>query len=166
MKEDVSAIRHRAFAVKLALRKVAAFYNEMKRARLTGHMPELEYFVAAPHLKILFDEFHGVHVRLETSLFEEMVRLSVEAEKAVNAYVKMHYGFGPGDDIRMGYPTAEGAVRLRVHKVFLQSGSDSEGKDGFRNWIITSGVPERHQPGVTSTQRSCDCLRARLFTEL
>ncbi|HTO43223.1 MAG TPA: hypothetical protein VML56_04030 [Burkholderiales bacterium] len=126
MREDVAGIRHRAFAVKLALRKVAAFYNEMKRARLTGHMPELEYFVAAPHLKILFDEFHDVHVRLETSLFEEMVRLSVEAEKAVNAYVKTHYGFGPGDDIRMGYPTAKSAVRLRVHKVFLQSGSDSD----------------------------------------
>jgi hypothetical protein len=126
MKEDVAAIRHRAFAVKLALRKVAAFYNEIKRARLTGHMPELEYFVAAPHLKSLFDEFHDVHVRLETSLFEEIVRLSVEAEKAVNAYVKTHYGFGPGDDIRMGYPTSESAVRLRVHKVFLQSGSDSD----------------------------------------
>jgi len=35
-------------------------------------------------------------------------------------------GFGPGDDIRMGYPTADSAVRLRVHKVFLQSGSDSD----------------------------------------
>ena len=55
-----------------------------------------------------------------------MVRLSVEAEKAVNAYVRTHYGFGPGDDIRMGYPTPDSAVRLRVHKVFLQSGSDSD----------------------------------------
>jgi small-conductance mechanosensitive channel len=126
MKEDIAALRHRAFAVKLALRRVAAFYNEMKRARLNEQVPELEYFVAAPHLKILFDELHDVYVRVETSLFEEMVRLSLEAERAVNAYVKTHYDFAPGDDIRMGYPTSESPVRLRVHKVFLQSGTDSD----------------------------------------
>ena len=82
--------------------------------------------MAAPHLKYLFDEFQDVHTRVETSLFEEMVRLSVEAEKSVNAYVKKHYGFAPGDDIQMGYPTPNNPVRLRVHKVFLQSGTDSD----------------------------------------
>jgi hypothetical protein len=98
----------------------------MKRARLSQQVPELEYFVAAPHLKHLFDEFQDVHARVETSLFEEMVRLSLEAEKSVNAYVKKHYGFAPGDDIQMGYPTANSPVRLRVHKVFLQSGTESD----------------------------------------
>jgi hypothetical protein len=126
MNEDIAALRHRAFSVKLALRRVAAFYNEVKRARLSQQVPELEYFVAASHLKFLFDEFQDVYARVETSLFEEMVRLSVEAEKSVNAYVKQHYGFAPGDDIQMGYPTPSSPVRLRVHKVFLQSGTDSD----------------------------------------
>jgi hypothetical protein len=126
MNEDIAGLRHRAFSVKLALRRVAAFYNEMKRARLGQQVPELEYFVAAPHLKILFEEFQDVHTRVEASLFEEMVRLSLEAEKSVNAYVKKHYGFAPGDDIQMGYPTSNSPVRLRVHKVFLQSGTDSD----------------------------------------
>ena len=111
MSEEIAALRHRAFSVKLALRRVAASHNEIKRARLGQQIPELEYFVAAPHLKILF---------------EEMVRLSLEAEKSVNAYVKRHYGFAPGDDIQMGYPTSDSPVRLRVHKVFLQSGTDSD----------------------------------------
>jgi hypothetical protein len=126
MNEEIAALRHRAFAVKLALRRVAAFYNELKRARLSAQVPELEYFVAAPHLKLLFDEFQDVHTRVETSLFEEMVRLSLEAEKSVNAYVRKHYGFAPGDDIQMEHPTSNSAVRLRVHKVFLQSGTDSD----------------------------------------
>jgi hypothetical protein len=126
MNEDIAALRHRAFSVKLALRRVAAFYNEIKRARLSQQIPELEYFVAAPHLRSLFEEFQDVHTRVETSLFEEMVRLSLEAEKSVNAYAKRHYGFAPGDDIQMGYPTSDSPVRLRVHKVFLQSGTDSD----------------------------------------
>ncbi|HMK20784.1 MAG TPA: hypothetical protein VK466_00530 [Terriglobales bacterium] len=126
MSEEIAALRHRAFSVKLALRRVAAFHNEIKRARLGQQIPELEYFVAAPHLKILFEEFHDVYTRMEASLFEEMVRLSLEAEKSVNAYVKRHYGFAPGDDIQMGYPTSDSPVRLRVHKVFLQSGTDSD----------------------------------------
>jgi len=126
MSEDIAALRHRAFSVKLALRKVAAFYNEIKRAKLNQQIPELEYFVAAPHLKFLFDEFQDLYTRVEASLFEEMIRLSVEAEKSVNAYVKKHYGFAPGDDIQMEYPSAERTLRLRVHKVFLQSGADSD----------------------------------------
>jgi hypothetical protein len=126
MNEEIAALRHRAFAVKLALRRVATFYNELKRARLSAQVPELEYFVAAPHLKLLFDEFQDVHTRVETSLFEEMVRLSLEAEKSVNTYVRRHYGFAPGDDIQMEHPTSNSAVRLRVHKVFLQSGTDSD----------------------------------------
>jgi hypothetical protein len=124
--DDIATLRHRAFAVKLALRRIASFYNEMKRAKLADQVPELEYFVAAPHLKITFDELQDVHRRLETTLFDEMVRLSIEAEKSVNAYVKVHYGFAPGDDIQMGYPTSDSPVRLRVHKVFLQSGTDSD----------------------------------------
>lgn len=126
MNEEIAALRHRAFAVKLALRRVAAFYNELKRARLSAQVPELEYFVVAPHLKLLFDEFQDLHTRVETSLFEEIVRLSLEAEKSVNSYVKKHYGFAPGDDIQMGYPISNSPVRLRVHKVFLQSSTDSD----------------------------------------
>src|SRR5215467_14659477 len=126
MNEETAALRHRAFAVKLALRRVASFYNELKRARLSAQVPELEYFVAAPHLKVLFDEFQNLHTRIETSLFDETVRLSLEAERSVNAYVKRHYGFAPGDDIQMGHPVSSNPVRLRVHKVFLQSGTDSD----------------------------------------
>ena len=50
----------------------------------------------------------------------------LEAETAVNAYAKQCYGFGPGDDIQMGYPSSGSPVRLRVYKVFLQSGTDSD----------------------------------------
>lgn len=102
MNEEIAALRHRAFAVKLALRRVAAFNNELKRARLSAQVPELEYFVAAPHLKVLFDEFQDVHTRVETSLFEEVVRLSLEAERSVNAYVKRHYGFAPVTTFKWG----------------------------------------------------------------
>jgi hypothetical protein len=55
-----------------------------------------------------------------------MVRLSIEAERTVNAYARTHYGFGPGDDIQMGYPNPSNPVRLRVHKVFLQSNAESD----------------------------------------
>ncbi len=126
MNEDIAKLRHRAFAVKLALRRLAAFHHEMKRAQLSEQVPELEYFVAAPHVKVLFDELQDVHKRLETTLFDELVRLSLEAEKTVNAYAKMRYGFAPGDDIEMAIPISDSPVRLRVHKVFLQSGPDSD----------------------------------------
>jgi hypothetical protein len=41
MNEEIAALRHRAFAVKLALRRVATFYNELKRARLSAQVPGL-----------------------------------------------------------------------------------------------------------------------------
>jgi hypothetical protein len=126
MRQDVATLRHRAFAVKLALRRVASFYNELKRAKLGERVPELEYFVAAPQLKILFDDFQDLHKRLEITLFDEMVRLSIEAERTVNRYSRARYGFAPGDDIQMGSPDRDHPVRLRVHKVFLQSSSDSD----------------------------------------
>jgi len=126
MNEDIAKLRHRAFAVKLALRRLATFHTEMKRARLSEQVPELEYFVAAPHVKVLFDELQDVHKRLETTLFDEVVRLSLEAERTVNEYAKRHYGFAPGDNIQMGYPISDSPVPLRVHKVFLQSGTDSD----------------------------------------
>jgi hypothetical protein len=124
--EDISALRHRAFSVKLALRRLAAFQDEIKRAKLTDRVPQIEALVAAPELGVLFDQFQDVHKRLETSLFDEVLRLSLEAEKAANAYCRAFYGFGPGDDIQMGYPTSSNPVRLRVHKIFLQSGTDSD----------------------------------------
>jgi hypothetical protein len=126
MREDIAGLRHRAFAVKLALRRVASFYNEIKRANLGERVPELEYFVAAPQLKVLFDDFQDLHKRLEITLFDEMVRLSIEAERTVNRYSRAYYGFGPGDDIQMRAPNGDHPVRLRVHKIFLQSGTDSD----------------------------------------
>jgi hypothetical protein len=126
MANGIASLRHRAFAVKLTLRKVAGFYSDMKRAGLTERVPELEYYVAAPGLRALFDQFQEAHKRLETALLDDMVRLSIEAERTVNAYARTHYGFGPGDDIQMEYPNPSNPVRLRVHKVFLQSGTESD----------------------------------------
>jgi hypothetical protein len=126
MNEDTAKLRHRAFAVKLALRRLAAFQHEMKRAQLSERVPKLEHLGVGPQLKGLFDELQDVHKRLEVTLFDELARLSLDAEAAVNAYAKRCYGFAPGDDIQMGYPISESPVRLRVHKVFLQSGTDSD----------------------------------------
>jgi hypothetical protein len=126
MTNGIASLRHRAFAVKLTLRRIAGFYSDMKRARLPERVPELEYYVAAPKLRALFEEFRETHKRLETALLDEMVRLSIEAERTVNAYARTHYGFGPGDDVRVGYPNPDNPVRLRVHKVFLQSGTESD----------------------------------------
>ena len=39
MRHHVAALRHRAFVVKLALRRVAGFYNDMKRAKLATALP-------------------------------------------------------------------------------------------------------------------------------
>jgi hypothetical protein len=121
MADGIASLRHRAFAVKLTLRKVAGYYSDIKRARLAERAPELEDYVAAPRLRTLFEEFRETHKRLETTLLDEMVRLSIEAERTVNAYARTRYGFGPGDDIQLGYPDPASPVRLRVHKVFLQS---------------------------------------------
>jgi hypothetical protein len=126
MADGIASLRHRAFAVKLTLRKVAGYYSDIKRARLAERVPELEDYVAAPRLRTLFEEFRETHKRLETTLLDEMVRLSIEAERTVNAYARTRYGFGPGDDIQLGYPDPASPVRLRVHKVFLQSGTESD----------------------------------------
>jgi hypothetical protein len=126
MANGIASLRHRAFAVKLALRKVAGFYSDMKRARLTERAPGVEDYAALPKLGAALEQFREAHERLETALLDEMVRLSIEAERTVNAYARTHYGFGPGDDIQMGYPNPSNPVRLRVHKVFLQSNTESD----------------------------------------
>ena len=126
MRHHVAALRHRAFLVKLALRNVSAFYNEMKRARLAERVPDLEYSVVESKLKLMFDEMRDVHKRLEANLFGEMVRLSIEAERTVNAYSRARYGFAPGDEFQMDHPKVARVVTLRVHKVFLQSSRDSD----------------------------------------
>jgi hypothetical protein len=74
----------------------------------------------------MFDEFRDRSRRLESALSEEVSRLAVDAEHAVNAYALAHYGFSPGDDIDVGLPDASGHVKFRVLKVFLQSGTDSD----------------------------------------
>jgi len=155
MRHHVAALRHRAFVVKLALRRVAGFYNDMKRARLGDRTPDLEYYVVDPKIKVMFDDFREMHKRLETTLFNEMVRLSVEAEKTVNAYARARYGFAPGDQFQMGYPNAERPVTLKVHKVFLQSGTESDvrvdasllEKDGARGarWDVYMKGPGEFQ---------------------
>src|SRR5690242_546640 len=104
MSDGIVSLRHRAFAVKLTLRKVAGFYSDIKRAHLNERIPELEYHVAASKLRPLFEEFRESQKRLESALLDEMVRLSIEAERTVNAYARTRYGFGPGDDIKIGYP--------------------------------------------------------------
>lgn len=126
MADGIASLRHRAFAVKLALRKVAGFYSDIKRARLTERASELEDYVAAPRLGTLFEQFREAHEQLEAALLDEMVRLSIEAERTANAYARTHYGFGPGDDIQMSYPNPANPVRLRVHKIFLQSNDESD----------------------------------------
>jgi hypothetical protein len=126
MADGTASLRHRAFAVKLALRKVAGLYSDMKRARLTDRAPELEDCASAPRLRTLLEQFHEAHERLEKALLEEVVRLSIEAERTVNAYARSHYGFGPGDEIQVSYPSPGNPVRLRVHKVFLQSNTESD----------------------------------------
>ena len=81
--------------------------------------------------------------------------MSIEAEKTVNAYARARYGFAPGDQFQMGYPDAERPVTLRVHKVFLQSGTESDvrvdasllEKDGARGdrWDVYMKGPGEFQ---------------------
>lgn len=52
-------------------------------------------------------------------------RLASDAEQAVHDYVRLHYGFGPGDVIKLAYREL-GQLQLRVNKIFLQSGTDSD----------------------------------------
>jgi hypothetical protein len=122
---DVPSLRLKAFSVKLSLRRVAAFYHQLRGARLMDAVPQAGDLAAAPHLRGVFDEFKELHSRMEALLFDEMTRLALEAEQAVHSYVRAHYGFGPGDAIRLAYPNM-GPMQLRVNKVFLQSGTDSD----------------------------------------
>jgi len=122
---DVASLRLNAFSIKLSLRRVAAFYHQLRAARLLDAVPQVGDLAAAPHLKVIFDEFRDLHARLESSLFDEMTRLALDAEQAVHDYVKVHYGFGPGDIIKLAYRDV-GQLQLRVNKIFLQSGTDSD----------------------------------------
>jgi hypothetical protein len=122
---DVASLRLKAFSIKLSLRRAAAFYHQLRAARLLDAVPQIGDLAAAPHLKVIFDEFRDLHARLESTLFDEMTRLALDAEQAVHEYVRVHYGFGPGDTIKLTYREV-GQLQLRVNKVFLQSGSDSD----------------------------------------
>jgi hypothetical protein len=122
---DVATLRLKPFSIKLTLRRVASFYQELRSAKLVEAVPGGSDLAAAPHLKHILAEFKDVHGRMETVLFDEMARLSADAECAVNDYVRTRYGFGPGDNIQLADPRM-GPVKLRVNKVFLQSASDSD----------------------------------------
>ena len=41
MADGIVSLRHRAFTIKLTLRKVAGYYSDVKRARLTERVPDL-----------------------------------------------------------------------------------------------------------------------------
>jgi hypothetical protein len=122
---DVASLRLRAFSIKLALRRIAAFYHALRGAHLLESVPEAGELAAAPTLKVLFTEFRDLHTRMEAALFDEVTRLAVDAEGAVNAYVRAHYGFAPGDVIQVPFPR-HGTLPVRVMKVFLQSGAESD----------------------------------------
>jgi hypothetical protein len=122
---EIATLRLRAFSVKLALRRIAAFYHALRAAHLTDSVPEPADLAAAPGLLPLFSEFAALHARMESVLFEEMARLAVEAEAAANDYVRVYYGFGPGDIIKVPFPRL-GPLPVRVSKVFLQSGAESD----------------------------------------
>jgi hypothetical protein len=139
---DIAALRHEAFVTKLAVHRIATFYNEVRRADLTGRFPQTQDTLTGIHLRNLFEQFDEASRRMETALHEEMVRLSVEAEWAVNAYAKAYYGFTAGDDIEVTLPGGLHPVNFRVLKIFLQSGTDSDIRvDGIQlNADGTSGV--------------------------
>jgi hypothetical protein len=122
---EVAALRLRAFSIKLALRRIAAFYHALRAARLLESVPEAGELAAAPTLKVILAEFKDVHTRMESMLFDEMARLAVDAESAVNDYVRAHYGFGPGDVIQVPFPR-QGTLPVRIVKAFLQSGAESD----------------------------------------
>jgi hypothetical protein len=122
---DVATLRLQAFSIKLALRRISAFYHALRGAHLLENAPEAGELAAAPSLKVIFSEFKDLHARMESVLFDEMARLAIAAESAVNEYVRVHYGFGPGEVIEVPLPRL-GTRRLRVAKVFLQSGAESD----------------------------------------
>ncbi len=139
---DFSALRHEAFTAKLAVHRVAAFYNELRRADLINRFPEMPATLSGYELSSLFEHYADRSRKLELALREEMIRLSVEAEWAVNAYAKARYGFSPGEDILVTLPGGERPVRFRLFKVFLQSTTESDVRlDGVQlNADSTPGV--------------------------
>jgi hypothetical protein len=153
---DVASLRLRAFSIKLALRRVSAFYHALRAAHLLEAVPEPGELAAASDLKVIFNEFKDLHARMESMLFDEMARLAVEAESAVNAYVRIHYGFAPGDVIQVPFPRP-GTLPVRIAKVFLQSGAESDirvdgaivQRDGSVqaiHWDIYLKAPGQFQP--------------------
>jgi hypothetical protein len=159
---DVSTLRHNAFSAKLAVHRVAAFYNDLKRTDLAQRIPETQDTFSGHQLRNIFDEFRDLSRRMESALSEEVTRLSVDAEYAVNAYAKAHYGFSPGEDIDLGLPGPDSQVRFRVLKVFLQSGTDCDirvdatrldpdGSPGARWDLFMKG------PGQVQMEKSKQC---------
>jgi hypothetical protein len=122
---DIAALRLRAFSAKLALKRLSAFYRQLKAAKLLESLPEAHEIAAAPGLKHALTEFGEVSRRVESQMFEEVTRLAVEAEEAANQYTRSRYGFGPGEVIKVEQIDG-GAQRLRVAKVFLQCGTETD----------------------------------------
>jgi hypothetical protein len=126
MAESTASLRHRAFLLKLALRRISAFHADVRRAALADRVADVEGDIGTLELRRVFAEFTDVHRRLESALLDEMVRLAIDADRTVSMYARKRYGFGPGDEIKVAYPDADNPARLKVHKVFLQSDTDSD----------------------------------------
>jgi hypothetical protein len=122
---DIAALRLRAFSAKLALKRLSGYYRQLKAAKLLEAMPEAHELAAVPGLQQTFSEFSEIARRVEVQLFDEVTRLAVEAEEAANTYARVRYGFGPGEVIKVEQ-LAGGPMRLRVAKVFLQAGAESD----------------------------------------
>jgi hypothetical protein len=122
---DIAALRLRAFSAKLALKRLSGFYRQLKAAKLLEAMPEAHEIAAAPNLQASLIEFGEFCGRVEAQTFDELTRLAVEAEEAANTYARARYGFGPGEVIKVEQ-LAGGSMRLRVAKVFLQPGAESD----------------------------------------
>ena len=122
---DIAALRLRAFSAKLALKRLSGFYRQLKAAKLLDAVPEAHEVAAASTLQLTLTEFSEVFRRVEAQMFDEVTRLAVEAEEAANNYARARYGFGPGEIIKVEQ-LAGGPVRLRVAKVFLQPGAESD----------------------------------------
>jgi hypothetical protein len=153
---DVASLRLRAFSIKLALRRLTAFHHALRAAQLLERVPQPSELGAAPELTGIFSEFKDLHVRMESLLFDEMARLATEAESVVNDYARARYGFGPGDVVKVPFPRP-GTLPVRVAKVFLQSGADSDIRldgsivqlDGSvhpARWDIYLSAPGQFQP--------------------
>ena len=144
------------------MHRVAAFYNDLKRTDLAQRIPETQDTFSGHQLRNIFDEFRDLSERMESALSEEVTRLSVDAEDAVNAYAKAHYGFSPGEDIDVRLLSPDSLVKFRVLKVFLQSGTDSDirvdatrlDSDGSRGvrWDLFMSAP-----GQVQMEKSRQC---------